>query len=136
MTPPARGRRIVILCEGDTEVIAVKSFLRPQLDRDGLKSIGLPLINLKAKFGDIADKTERSKKDARVVAVFTLIDLYGLRGPSYPKAVSVAQKRSIARDWLQSQVPSVDAEFFHPHFAVHDIEAWLLAEGTALGSRL
>jgi len=136
VTPPAAGHRIVILCEGDTEVIAVKNFLGPQLDRDGLKSVGLQPINLKAKFGDISIKTVGSTKDARVVAVFTLIDLYGLGGPPYPKAASVAQKHSIARDWLQGQVPLLDAGFFHPHFAVHDIEAWLLAEGTALSSRL
>lgn len=41
-----QGRRIVILCEGDTEEIAIKHFVRRQWEADGLRAIGLHPINL------------------------------------------------------------------------------------------
>ena len=138
MTPAPRGRgtRIVLLCEGDSEEIAAKHFLRPQLEADGLKAVGLRPINLNAKIEDIFTKTPRFRKDGDVVAVFTLVDLYGLNRVPFPVNATVEQKVEAARAWLQKGASDVDPDFFHPHLAVHDLEAWLLAEGASLAKRL
>jgi len=134
--PRARGTRIVLLCEGDSEEIAVKHFLRPQLDAVGLKAIGLRPINLNAKIEDIFAMTPRFRRDRDVFAVFTLIDLYGLNRAPSPANATVGEKVEAARAWLRKGASDVDPDFFHPHLAVHDLEAWLLAEGKALTKRL
>jgi hypothetical protein len=125
------------LCEGESEELAAKHFLRPQLDAVGLKAVGLRPINLNAKIEDIFTKTPRFRKDGDVVAVFTLVDLYGLHHRvQFPANATVGQKVDAARAWLRKGASDVDPGFFHPHLAVHDLEAWLLAEGVSLGKRL
>lgn len=51
-----QGKRIVILCEGDTEEIAVDHFIRRQWEIDDLKTIGLQKINLDGKLEDVFNK--------------------------------------------------------------------------------
>lgn len=138
MTRGARspGRKIVLLCEGSTEEFAVRHFLRPRLDKDGLGHVGLRTINLEAKFEDIFDLVPGFLKTPEVRAVFTLVDLYGLNRVPFPANATVTQKVAAARNWLRSRTTGVEADFFHPHLAVHDIEAWLLAEGASLSKRL
>jgi hypothetical protein len=132
---PHRARWIVLLCEGETETLATELFLRRQFEADGLKSIALQPINLKGKLGDIGDFTRRYRSDTRVAAVFTLVDLYGLPVPNIATVASLEDKVSAARAWLREQVRE-DADFFHPHVSVHELEAWFLAEGQALSKRL
>ncbi len=139
--PRARGTRIILLCEGESEEIAAKYFLRRQLEAVGLKAVGLHPINLNAKIEDIFVKTPRFRQDRDVVAVFTLVDLYGLHHRVQFRAnATVGQKVEEAQAWLRRGTsgvdPGLDPEFFHPHFAVHDLEAWLLADGAALTKRL
>lgn len=131
-----RARRIVLLCEGETETLATQRFLRPQFEVDGLKPIALHPINLKGKLGDIGDYTLRYRTDRRVAAVFTMIDLYGMKLPTFSPGTSLENKVSTARAWLREQIRDVDPDFFHPHVCVHELEAWFLAEGKALGKRL
>lgn len=135
LVAPSQGRKIVVLCEGNTEEIALRNFIGPRFDSDGFRSIGLRSHNLEAKIEDIFDLAPRYRKDRGVIAVFTLLDLYGLNRVSFPKDATLQQKVDAAKRWLRSNTLGVDAEFFHPHLSVHETEAWLLAEGASLGER-
>jgi len=73
-----QGRRIIILCEGDTEEIALRHFIRRQWETDGLRTIGLHPINLNGKLEEVFSYVPRYRLDSQVIAVFTLIDLYGM----------------------------------------------------------
>lgn len=128
-----QGKRIVILCEGETEEIAVEHFIRRQWEADGLKAIGLHKINLQGKLEDIFEYVPRYRRDSRVVAVFSLIDLYGMNRVKHNPDDDLAQKVSRAKKW---QLDNFEPSFFHPHISVHEIEAWLLAEGDCVAQRL
>lgn len=125
-----------MLCEGDSEELATCHFLRRQFAVDCLVGIGLHPINLAAKLEDVFVKTRLFRSDRRVLAVFTLIDLYGMNRVRLHDAASLDDKVEVARDWLRSGVGNVDSRFFYPHLCVHEIEAWFLAEGQSLAKRL
>lgn len=129
-------RRIVILCEGETEVLATRHLLRRQFHSDGLASIGLQPIDLEGKLEDVFDKVPRFRKDRGVVAVFVLIDLAGMRRVQHAPDASLDDKVAAVRGWLVDGVQDADPDFFHPHVCVHELEAWFLAEGHALGKRI
>ena len=61
--------------------------------------------------------------------VVGLVDLYGI--PSnrvdLSRHSSIKQKVSAARGYIHNLVPSRFRTRFHQHFAVHEVEAWLLA---------
>lgn len=127
------ARRIVVLCEGDTEEIAVKHFIRRQWEVDGLKSVGLHPINLRGKIEDVFEYVPRYRRDPKVIAVFTLIDLYGMNRVQHKADEELAVKVARVKDWLRRDF---DTAFFYPHISVHEVEAWLLAEGECLSQRL
>lgn len=129
-------RRIVMLCEGATEVLATRHFLRRQLHSDGLASIGLHPIDLEGKLEDVFDKVPRFRQDRGVVGVFTLIDLAGMRRVQHAPDASLDDKVAAVRGWLVDGVRGAAQGFFHPHVCVHELEAWFLAEGHALGRRI
>lgn len=128
-----QGKRIVILCEGETEEIAVEHFIRRQWDVDGLKTIGLHKINLQGRLEDVFEYIPRYRRDSQVVAVFSLIDLYGMNRVKHNPDDALAHKVARVKNWLQD---NFDPSFFHPHISVHEIEAWLLAEGDCIAQRL
>lgn len=132
----AAARRIVVLCEGDSEELAVKHLLRRQFALENLAAVGLHPINLAAKLDDIFVKTRLFRADERVLAVFTLIDLFGLNRRCHLPDGDLDQKVGAVRAWLRAGVGHMDPGFFRPHISVHDIEAWLLAEGRSLARRL
>ena len=139
MTGRKTGGKIVILCEGPTERVAVECFLRPQWKRDGLAGIGLrPIDPLKHDWSKLASWLEYHGSRPDVIAVFTLVDLYGYpRAHDLPGDVSEKVK-AVTKD-LERRVTDCSAEvreIFHPHLSVHEIEAWILAEGKALCERL
>jgi len=131
-----QGRRIVILCEGDTEEIAVRHFIRRQWEMDGLKAIGLQPIDLRAKLEDVVDYVPRYRRDPRVIAVFTLIDLYGMNRVQHSIHDGLADKIGRVKTWLRNEFENDLVSFFYPHVAVHEVEAWLLAEGRCVAKRL
>jgi hypothetical protein len=132
----AEGRRIVILCEGDTEEIAVRYFIGRQWETDGLRAVGLHTINLAGKLEDVFAYVPRYRRDPRVTAVFTLIDLYGMNRVQYEVYAELDEKVAQARAWLQDNWGETYKDFFFPHLSVHEVEAWLLAEGDCLARRL
>ncbi len=131
-----QGRQIVILCEGETEEIAVKHFIRRQWETDGLKAIGLHPINLGGKLEDVFAYVPRYRRSPHVVAVFTLIDLYGMTRIQHNYNDELADKIDRVKTWLRDNFGTDLASFFYPHVSVHEVEAWLLAEGECLAKRL
>lgn len=126
----------MILCEGDTEEIAVKHFIRRQWETDGLRTIGLHPINLNGKLEDVFSYVPRYRRDSQVIAVFTLLDLYGMNRVQHAPHDNLSDKVARVKIWLRGNFGAVCADFFYPHISVHEVEAWLLAEGGCLAKRL
>ena len=130
------AKRIVILCEGETEVLAVKHFIQRQWEKDGLKSIGLQTDDLRAKLDDVYTKVPLHLKNPKVIAVFTLIDLYEMKRVIYGRYDPLNDKVEKAKKWLKNDYPKDILERFFPHLSVYEVEAWILGEGDALKKRL
>jgi hypothetical protein len=127
---------IVVLCEGDTEELAVRHFLQKRWQQDGLKSVGLQAINLNGKLQDVGPKARLYLDECDVLAVFTLIDLYGMDRVVHQPGEAVGDKVGRVQQWLRGTLKHDRAAEFSPHLGVHETEAWLLAEGAALARRL
>jgi hypothetical protein len=130
------SKRIVILCEGETDVLAVNHFIRRQWENDGLKSIGLHADNLQAKLEEVFVKVPLYLKNPKVIAVFTLIDLHKMNRFIQGPYSSIEENIQKARNWLKNQFSSDILAKFYPHLSVHEVEAWILAEGISLEKRL
>lgn len=131
-----RGRRVVVLCEGDTEELAVRYFLARQWAADGLRAVGLDRDNLNGDLQAIGTRTGLYLDEPDVLGVFTLIDLYGMNKVKHSAADDLETKVRRVHSWLKSQVAHGRSLNFYPHVSVHEIEAWILAEGSALAKRL
>ena len=129
--------RIVVLCEGGTEELAVRHFVRGQWEVDGLASVSLSRRNLcghPEKVGPLA-REYFDKPD--VLAVFALVDLYGMNLVTHPPDDELDAKVRRVKGWLRNQIHDHGrARDFFPHVSVHEVEAWILAEGMALSRRL
>ena len=49
---------------------------------------------------------------------------------------SIEEKIQKSRNWLKNQFPPDLLKIFSPHLSVHEVEAWILAEGISLQKRL
>ena len=127
----------MVLCEGDTEELAVRYFVARQWKADGLGSVGLSLRNLQGNLNKIGPFARNCLDETDVVAVFTLVDLYGMNRVDHPAGDNVDAKVARVKVWLCDQVKHrrCPPDFF-PHVSVHEVEAWILAEGDALSKRL
>ncbi|MBI1929828.1 DUF4276 family protein [Candidatus Poribacteria bacterium] len=110
------SRKIMIYCEGDTE----EDNLKPLLDRY-TEECRLQIRNLggvgqvKRKIGAVTENQLRPQTG--VIAVFALVDLYGSGFDTVAKVKADLRRR----------VPPEYRDRFHPHVAVHEIEAWIFA---------
>ena len=134
--PNYKSRRIILLCEGDTEELAVRFFISRQWQADKLASVGLHAVNLHGKLQAVSPKARLYLDEENVLAVFTLIDLYGMDRVAHKVGDSVQSKVERIQAWLQSLLNHSRSRDFRPHICVHETEAWLLAEGRALAKRL
>lgn len=130
------GKKIVILCEGETQEIAVRHFIWRQWEADGLRPIGLRPINLRGKLEDVFDYVPRYRRESDVLAVFTLIDLYEMKRVKADVQAELSERVTRAQHWLRNNFGADYDNFFYPHASVHEVEAWLLAEGECLAKRL
>jgi hypothetical protein len=128
--------KVVLLCEGDTEELAVRHFIVPQWNSEGLGAVGLKSINLYGKIQNAGKFASRYLDDQEVSAVLTLVDLQGMTKVSHQPQDNLETKIRRVRDWLRAQVTHARANQFFPHVCVHQTEAWILAEGHALAARL
>ncbi|MBN2290382.1 MAG: DUF4276 family protein [Candidatus Glassbacteria bacterium] len=131
-----KATRIIVLCEGETEVIAVREFIKRKWEENGLRSVGLIPIDLRGQLGNLHDKAERFCRDEKNIAVFTLVDLHEFKGVDLRGFGPLTEKIGAAKKWLKNDFETRVLEKFHPHLAVHETEAWILADGEALANRL
>lgn len=131
-----KKKQIVILCEGETEVIAVKEFIRRKWVEDDFDSIGIRTIDLKGKLKDVHKKTPKFSEEKKVIAIFTLVDLHEFKVVDLGKYKTLTEKISASKKWLKKKFKKEVLDKFHPHLAVHETEAWIFADGAALANRL
>lgn len=139
MSGRRQGGKIVILGEGAVEKNAVDLFIRPQWEKDGLQEISLKPIDLKGKLEDIKDFAEEyyaTRARQNVIAVFTLVDLYGAEQVKHKPDDELDAKVKRLRKWLTDLADIKAEKFYRPHISVHEIEALFLAEGKSLKARL
>ncbi|MFG0261515.1 MAG: DUF4276 family protein [Novipirellula sp. JB048] len=121
--------RFEIISEGETEKDSIAQFLKRWLDPRLSQPVGIKVSDEKGfarALRKISTKA-KAKLDAPgnedIIGVIGLIDLYG---PEFPDHVtSVADRYSWFKDEIERDV---DDDRFRMHFAVHEVEAWLLAD--------
>jgi len=98
-----RGRRIVVLCEGKTEERAVRLFVARQWAEDGLSAVGLDRVDLRGHLDKAATFARNYLDEPDVLAVFTLVDLYGMTLVTHPPNDDLEAKVRRVQNWLRSQ---------------------------------
>jgi len=126
--------KFVIFVEGHTEKMAIPSFLKRWLDARLKQPVGIKVVRFEGwrhYESEIAKKVAlnlsgRSGQD--VIAGIGFLDLYG---PTfYPREKETADDRlQWAKKLLEGKVGD---NRFAQHFAVHELEAWLLAAPAGL----
>jgi len=122
--------RFLLFVEGKSEHKAIADFLRKWLNAKVGQNIGLQTVNLKGSgafgrkiLGKVSYHLGRDSK-GEIVAAVGLLDLYG--GADYPETKTSVQERY---EWaVKHYEETVDDDRFRMFFAVHETEAWLLAE--------
>lgn len=123
--------KIVVLAEGDTERRALGDFFKRWLaDRPQGAQVGVQVVNLKGSSTYVKDLPKKvalhlGMKD--VCGVMGLLDLYGLDLPEpCPRSANTPQEK---KQWAKKHLESVAGNpRFRQHFAVHELEAWLLSD--------
>ena len=128
--------RIIALCEDDTEEVALRRFIVRQWQADGLGSVGLNGVNLDGQIENVGKLARLYLDEQDVLAVFTLVDLQGMTRVVHPPHDNLEAKVERVQEWLRAQVTHARVRQFFPHVYVHEVEAWILAEGHALARRL
>jgi hypothetical protein len=134
-----KARRIVLLVEGKTERGEVRqktlpaffhNWLDPQLPEFGKVGVKASKSEGVSNYlDDVAQKAEMLLDQRQADFIFGLVDLYGLP-PSRIDLGSystVRDKVTAARSYIRSLIPARIQPYFRQHFAVHEVEAWLLA---------
>lgn len=114
------SKKIVLYCEGHTEEDVLKPLLNQYLKELREVQCALEIDNLKGVGQikrEIGDATRRDLTQSGVIAVFALVDLYGSGFDTVAKVKAELRRR----------VPPEYRDRFHPHLAVHEIEAWIFA---------
>jgi len=126
--------KIVVLVEGDTEAKALPPFFRRWLAAGGCGHVGVVASSFRGNDNYLKEYAKKARlflavKD--VIGVIGLLDLYGLK---HPQALTgtVAQRYKNMQRELEQNV----AGAFRQHFAVHELEAWLISDPDLFDSRL
>jgi hypothetical protein len=134
-----KARRIALFVEGDTERGDARRrtlptffhrWLDPQLPR--MSKVGIIPVKFQGVsnyLDDLGQKVSLYLDNNRANFVFGLIDLYGIPPDRIPlsRYTTIQEKIKAARDYTRGLVPPPYKDRFRQHFAVHEIEAWLLA---------
>lgn len=126
--------KFVLFVEGHTEKLALPSFLKRWLDPRLKAPVGVKTVRFEGwqhyvqEIGKKVVLNLSGKAGADVVAGIGLLDLYG---PTFhPSGVTEAAARQA---WATTHVErAVGHPRFRQHFAVHELEAWLLADPAGL----
>lgn len=126
-------RRIALFVEGDTEHGALKAFFHNWLDAQLPKHerVGIQPVKFQgvSNYLDDLPKKVELQLEGRADFVFGLVDLYGLPPDrfDFAQCTNVKEKVIEARKTIKKLIPAKYASRFRQHFAVHEVEAWLLA---------
>ncbi len=136
---PAMQRRIALFVEGDTErgdarTSTLPTFFHRWLDPQfpaGSK-VGIQarkFHGVSHYLDDVGRVAEQYLAERRANFVIGLVDLYGLPPDrvDLSDCATVEEKVAKARAIIQQMIPRNVKERFRQHFAVHEVEAWLLA---------
>jgi hypothetical protein len=137
--PQQRSRQIALFVEGDTErgearrktlPTFIHKWLDPQLPEGG--KVGIKAVKFQGVgnyLDDLAQKVALYLDEGRANFVVGLVDLYGIpaRRINLSQYVNVKEKIEAARVYMRNLVPQQYRDRFRQHFAVHEVEAWLLA---------
>lgn len=124
--------KFILLVEGNTEKQAAAQFLKRWLDPQLSDRVGIHVVRFNGYSQLLQKVVARAQefldgpKNDDIIAVIGLLDLYG---PTfYPDDCTTAEQR---RTWAIQQIErDVDRNRFRMFFAVHEFEAWLLAQPT------
>jgi Domain of unknown function (DUF4276) len=122
--------KFVLFVEGHTEKRAIPSLLKRWLDPQLTRRVGVDAVRFEgwAHYQSEIAKKVRLKLSGPggndVIAAIGLLDLYG---PTFypPDKQSASDRVKWAKKYFEAEVGD---ERFSQHFAVHEIEAWLLAD--------
>ena len=93
--------------------------------------MGLHPIDLNSHLEKIHFNAINFLKDEKVIAVFTLVDLYEFKRVETKTFTSLNKRIETAKKWLRTGLSEELLDRFHPHLSVYEVEAWILAEGKA-----
>ena len=133
-----KPRRIALFVEGDTERGSARQktlqpFFHKWLDRQlpKLGKVGITVVGFQGVsdyLDELAKKIALYLDEGAANCVFGLVDLYGLPNRiDLTRCTTVAEKVNKARQQIRALVPPKFRTRFRQHFAVHEVEAWLLA---------
>ncbi|VFM94956.1 MAG: protein of unknown function (DUF4276) [Candidatus Kentron sp. G] len=119
--------KFLLFCEGKTEAVALSAFLKRWLDERLPQPVGITPIRFEGwneLYDDVKKKAHLRLRDGDVIAVISLLDLYG---PTfYPVGLEGVDGRY---EWARKHMEGrVDHPRFRQFFAVHEVEAWLLSD--------
>lgn len=119
--------KFILFCEGWTEDKALPDFLRRWLHTQFSVNIGVKAVRFNGWQQMVQDAPIKAKLHLRqqdVIAVIGLLDLYG---PTFypPEKRTVAERYEWAKGHIEKKV---GAQGYRQHFAVHEIEAWILSQ--------
>jgi hypothetical protein len=122
--------KFVLFVEGHTEKAAIPSLLKRWLDPQLARRVGIDAVRFEgwAHYqSEIARKVRLALSGAAGRGVIAAIGLLDLHGPTFypPDKQTVSDRIMWAKKHFEDQVGNAQ---FAQHFAVHEIEAWLLAD--------
>jgi hypothetical protein len=125
--------KFVLFVEGKTEYMGVGNFLKRWLDQRLPERVRITPVRFNGVSdycGDIVKKARLHLSSARmggVIAGIGLVDLQGLDSAlKFPDGMVAMQQR---REWAKRKLEKLVARAnFRQHFAVHEIESWLLSD--------
>lgn len=112
--------KIILFVEGESDSHGLQNLLRNEISLLRKNRHSLRIYSFMGKFNllrKIGYQTRRAIEEVNADIVFALVDLYP--GDIDPDAL---------RRKLRSRAPREYRDRFHPHVAVHDLEAWILAD--------
>jgi len=132
-SPKTKARRIVLFVEGPSEHALAAFFHNwldrqlPELQRVGIKPVAFQGVTEYLKSFPKKLESLLDKRGANFV--FGLLDLYGLppEHVDLSRCTTLDDKVGEARKVIHQKVPRRLKNRFRQHFAVHELEAWLLA---------